>query len=71
MLEPSDLSFPPVPAIGAEVLPGKIILKGGAERHRRRDRQGAPLTVILRGERMPGTKDGSGRSVQVRAIGAA
>jgi hypothetical protein len=43
------------------VLPGKIPLKGGAVFAPSQTRpEGAPLNVILRGERMPGTEDGLG-----------
>ena len=54
-------SVSPVHPIGAEVLPGKITLKGGAVFAPSQTRpEGAPLTVILRGKRMPGTEDGPG-----------
>ena len=55
------------------VLPNKIIAQGwalapiaSATRP-----QGAPLTVILGGKRMPGTEDGPGLVWQARGIGAA
>ena len=49
------------------VLPGKITLKGGACAIRRTRPQGAPLTVILSGKRMPGTEDGQGPLLQARS----
>jgi hypothetical protein len=52
------------------VLPGKITLKGGACAIRRTRPQGAPLTVILGGKRMPGTEDGPGPDYAGAGIGA-
>jgi hypothetical protein len=48
------LGFSPVLLIGAEVLPGKISVKG--LRRLRRRAFGAPLMVIFRGKRMPGAR---------------
>jgi len=53
------------------VLPGKITVKGGACATRRARAPRAPFTVVLRGERMPGTEDGPGPDFAGAAIGAA
>jgi len=50
------------------VLPGKVTAQGSAVAEQPTRPQGAPLTVILSGKKMPGTEDGPGPALQARGI---